>query len=111
MNTNTDKKPESDPSKLPFHDSSPTKVMLVTGPSPDGGAHHHHGHHHHHHGHQAGGSAPGSGMGFLRAPNHHKVPSPLSESISERFSNILDNCQKKIKLLQGPSSLFNNLVT
>ncbi|XP_064112045.1 MOB kinase activator-like 2 isoform X3 [Macrobrachium nipponense] len=58
-----------------------------------------------------GGEGGGSSMGFLRAPHHHKVPSPLSESISERFSMILDNCQKKIKLLQAPSSLFNNLVT
>lgn len=50
-------------------------------------------------------------MGFLRAPLHTKVPSPLSESFSERFSSMLDNCHKKIKLLQAPSNLFNNLVT
>lgn len=50
-------------------------------------------------------------MGFLRAPHHTKVPSPLAESISERFSTIIDNCHKKIKLLQTPSTLLNNLVT
>lgn len=79
--------------------------MLVTGtPAPEGG------HHHHHSNSSSSGHSPG-GMGFLRTPHHHKVPSPLSESISERFSMILDNCQKKIKLLQAPSNLFNNLVT
>lgn len=57
-------------------------------------------------------------MGFLRTPHTHphhpqhlKVPSPLSESLSERFSTILDHCHKKIRLLQAPSNLFNNLVT
>ncbi|KAG7153244.1 hypothetical protein Hamer_G021852 [Homarus americanus] len=89
--------------------------MLVTGtPAPPDGGHHHHHRHHHHSSSSSGGGGPAGtpgGMGFLRTPHHHKVPSPLSESISERFSMILDNCQKKIKLLQAPSNLFNNLVT
>lgn len=88
--------------------------MLVTGsPGPQG--HHHHQLHHqlHHHQRKQSGGQGGSegGMGFLRAPLHTKVPSPLSESFSERFSSMLDNCHKKIKLLQAPSNLFNNLVT
>lgn len=63
-----------------------------------------------------GGSGGGGSMGFLRGlpppQHHHKVPSPISESsLGERFSNIIDNCQKKIKLLQAPSNLFNNFVT
>lgn len=64
------------------------------------------------------GAAAAAGMGFLRTPHTHphhphhlKVPSPLSESLSERFSTILDHCHKKIRLLQAPSNLFNNLVT
>lgn len=63
-------------------------------------------------------AAAAAGMGFLRTPHTHphhphhlKVPSPLSESLSERFSTILDHCHKKIRLLQAPSNLFNNLVT
>lgn len=67
---------------------------------------------------QAGAAAAAADMGFLRTPHNHphhshhlKVPSPLSESLSERFSTILDHCHKKIRLLQAPSNLFNNLVT
>lgn len=67
---------------------------------------------------QEGTQQAAADMGFLRTPHnppphsHHlKVPSPLSESLSERFSTILDHCHKKIRLLQAPSNLFNNLVT
>lgn len=92
-------------------------VMLVTGTPVDGGHHHHQQRNGSGHSSKSSGGGLGAashaagGMGFLRTPHHHKVPSPLSESISERFSMILDNCQKKIKLLQAPSNLFNNLVT
>ncbi|KAF2352036.1 hypothetical protein FHG87_017209 [Trinorchestia longiramus] len=62
-----------------------------------------------------GGGNLTSTMGFLRAPQHMKAPSaPVSaphESLTERFSTMLDHCQKKIRLLQGPSSLFSTLVT
>lgn len=90
--------------------------MLVTSPtSTDTNNHYLHHHHHPHHQRASsaggGGGGRGGGMGFLRAPHHTKVPSPLAESISERFSTIIDNCHKKIKLLQTPSTLLNNLVT
>lgn len=60
--------------------------------------------------------ADGGDMGGLMRPSHHlKAPSaPLphhGESFTERFSTMLDHCQKKIRLLQGPSALFTTLVT
>lgn len=92
--------------------------MLVTGAAPLYTTHHPTPPSSQQEGGQQTGAAAAASMGFLRTPHTHphhphhlKVPSPLSESLSERFSTILDHCHKKIRLLQAPSNLFNNLVT
>ena len=69
----------------------------------------HYNHHHHQNqyelldqvgGHSKAPSAPEAGCSQSQSP----------ESFTERFSTMLDHCQKKIRLLQAPSALFTHLV-
>jgi len=79
----------------------------------------HHPHHHRNNNHKEQYDLlPPSAPHHLHHPKAPSAPLPPSgvggqappESFTERFSTMLDQCQRKIRLLQAPTALFSSLV-